>query len=117
MSPLRKGLAKFCALLVDRGRRPLYNYNVDAAEHIKRAVDIPVIVVGGVRNLRDITEIVSAKDIDFVSLCRPFVIEPDIVRKFKQGTQESSRCIDCGYCLIGVTASPLKCYYGRLPRQ
>jgi 2,4-dienoyl-CoA reductase-like NADH-dependent reductase (Old Yellow Enzyme family) len=97
-----------------QAKEPIFNYNVGAAELIKRNVDVPVIVVGGIRNIQDITTIISEKNIDFVSLCRPFIIEPDIVNRF-QGGQECSRCIDCGYCLIGVTANPLRCYYGRVP--
>lgn len=93
---------------------PLYNYNVPLAERIKRNVDIPVIVVGGIRNQQDIKEIISDKGIDFVALSRPFIIEPDIVNRFQNG-QESSKCINCGYCLIGITANKLRCYYGRIP--
>ena len=77
-------------------------------------INIPVIAVGGIRNLQDIKTIISEKGIDFVSLARPFIIEPDIVNRFQNG-QESSRCINCGYCLIGVTANKLRCYYGRIP--
>ncbi len=91
------------------------NYNVAAAAAIKAAVDIPVIVVGGVRRLAAIEAIVAAGQADYVSLCRPFVIEPDIVARLRDGRQDVSRCINCNYCLIGVGANPLKCYYGRLP--
>lgn len=91
--------------------------HVAAARLIKRAVAIPVIVVGGIRNLPDITDIIVRKDLDRVSLARPFIIEPDIVEKFRQGRQDSSRCIDCGYCLIGSANHRLQCYDGRIPVQ
>jgi len=110
----QKRLFRLIAPLMAKVRRPIHSYNVRAAELIKRNIDIPVIVVGGIRSLQDITRIISEKDIDFVSLSRPFIIEPDIVNRFQQG-QERSRCIDCGYCLIGVTANPVRCYYGRIP--
>ena len=87
---------------------------MEAADLIKRSVDIPVIVVGGIRSLRDIRMIVEEKGIDAVSLSRPFIIEPDIVERFRKG-QERSRCINCGYCLIGCVAHPLRCYYGTIP--
>ena len=95
-------------------RKPIANYNVGIAGEIKQKVDIPVIVVGGIRCLQDIKLIISEKGIDCVSLSRPFIIEPDIVDRFKKG-QECSRCINCGYCLMGVVANPLRCYYGRIP--
>jgi 2,4-dienoyl-CoA reductase-like NADH-dependent reductase (Old Yellow Enzyme family) len=116
MPSYKKALFRLLAPFLAKVRRPISNYNVEAAELIKRNVDIPVIVVGGIRSLPDITTIVSEKNIDFVSLSRPFVIEPDIVNRFQQG-QVQSRCINCGYCLIGVTANPLRCYYGRIPGE
>jgi 2,4-dienoyl-CoA reductase-like NADH-dependent reductase (Old Yellow Enzyme family) len=39
---------------------PLHNYNVGAAHAIKKQVGIPVIVVGGIRNINDIRSIVTA---------------------------------------------------------
>jgi 2,4-dienoyl-CoA reductase-like NADH-dependent reductase (Old Yellow Enzyme family) len=114
MPGYQKRLFRLMAPFLAKVRTPLHNYNVPLAEHIKRNVDIPVIAVGGIRNLQDIKTIISDKGIDFVSLARPFIIEPDIVNRFQKG-QESSRCINCGYCLIGVTADKLRCYYGRIP--
>jgi 2,4-dienoyl-CoA reductase-like NADH-dependent reductase (Old Yellow Enzyme family) len=109
---------KVAGLLIPR-MFPVYeeveNYNVVAAAAIKAAVDIPVIVVGGVRRLEAIEAIIAAGRADYVALCRPFVIEPDIVARLQCGRQEGSRCINCNYCLIGVGANPLKCYFGRLP--
>lgn len=109
---------KLAALLIPR-MFPVYdeveNYNVAAAAAIKAAVDIPVIVVGGIRRLDAIAAIIGAGQADYVSMCRPFVIEPDIVARMRDGRQAGSRCINCNYCLIGVGANPLRCYYGRLP--
>lgn len=113
---LRKRMMKLGTFFSGKGRKPLHNYNVDMAERIKKEVDIPIIAVGGIRNLQDINNIITERNIDFVSLSRPFIIEPDIVERFRTGSQERSRCIDCGYCLIGVTSGPLRCYYGRVPR-
>ena len=117
LSAFRKRLMRMAAPLMYKSHVPLHNYNVDAAALAKRAADIPVIVVGGIRNLRDIRTIIGEQGIDAVALSRPFIIEPDIVEKFRQGRQDSSRCIDCGYCLIASAANPLKCYYGRVPRK
>ncbi|MFZ1980672.1 MAG: HisA/HisF-related TIM barrel protein, partial [Smithella sp.] len=88
--------------------------NVDVAEKIKREIDSPVIVVGGIRNINDINSIISQKKADYVSMSRPFIIEPDIVKKFKEGRQDKSKCIDCCYCLFGGQKNPLRCYYGKV---
>ncbi len=94
---------------------PVDKYNLDAALHIKKRVNIPVIVVGGINNLADIREIISRHGIDYVSMARPFIIEQNIVDKFRSGRQERSRCIMCNYCAVIGEERPLKCYYGRLP--
>jgi 2,4-dienoyl-CoA reductase-like NADH-dependent reductase (Old Yellow Enzyme family) len=114
MPSYKKRLFKLMAPFLVKIRKPIFNYNAGAAELIKRNVEIPVIVVGGIRGLQDIKTLISEKGIDFVSLSRPFIIEPDIVNRFQQG-QERSRCINCGYCLMGAVANPLRCYYGRVP--
>lgn len=112
----QKMLFRTFAPFLLRTRKPFVNYNVQTAELIKKQVNIPVIVVGGIRKLKDIRTIISEKDIDGVSLSRPFIIEPSIVEKFQKG-QESSKCINCGYCLIGSVDKPLTCYYGKVPRR
>ncbi|MEW6333254.1 MAG: NADH:flavin oxidoreductase [Thermodesulfobacteriota bacterium] len=114
MPGYQKWLFRRVAPLLLKPRAPLHNYNVPMAEHIKHHVDIPVIAVGGIRDLQEMERIIADRGIDCVALSRPFIIEPDIVNRFQKG-QQRSRCIDCGFCLIGVTRYPLKCYYGRVP--
>ncbi len=113
----RKVLIRILGPLVLKRNFPLNNFNVDAAARIKKNVDIPVIVVGGIRRLKDMEDILSGNKADYVSMCRPFIIEPDIVNKFRSGPQDESKCINCGYCLMGVTGSKLKCYYGKVKNQ
>jgi 2,4-dienoyl-CoA reductase-like NADH-dependent reductase (Old Yellow Enzyme family) len=73
-------------------------------------------VVGGIRTLSDIENIIETRGIDFVSMCRPFIIEPNIVNKFQERKAIESKCIDCGYCLLGVGTKKLKCYFGKIER-
>jgi len=94
---------------------PLLKYNLDAAIQIKKSVNLPVIVVGGINNIDDIRSIIEHDNIDFVSMCRPFIIEPNIVNKFFEGIQTKSKCIICNYCWIIGNEKPLRCYYGKLP--
>jgi 2,4-dienoyl-CoA reductase-like NADH-dependent reductase (Old Yellow Enzyme family) len=117
ISKPKKALMKIMGTILFKSISPLNNYNVDAAARIKKTVDIPVIVVGGIRRLKDIENIISDHNADYVSMCRPFIIEPDIVNKFKSGVQDESKCINCGYCIFGVTGSKLRCYYGKVKVQ
>ncbi|MBW2513972.1 MAG: twin-arginine translocation signal domain-containing protein [Deltaproteobacteria bacterium] len=93
---------------------PLYNYNVCAASEIKKNVSIPVMVVGGIRTLQDMQTIVVNNLADFVSMGRPFIIEPGIVNSLKHKSQTESACIDCGYCLLSATIKDVRCFYGEI---
>jgi 2,4-dienoyl-CoA reductase-like NADH-dependent reductase (Old Yellow Enzyme family) len=115
MPRLLKAVAKPLARKLIRQPSPLVNYNVDAAIEIKASVRIPVGVVGGISDLADIKSIVEHNALDFASMSRAFIIEPDIVSKFKKGAQTTSKCIKCGYCAVIGEERPLKCYYGRMP--
>ena len=115
-SSLKRVLFKIMVPLVIKKYKPIHNYNVNSAERIKKNVDIPVIVVGGIRTLSDIENIIETRGIDFVSMCRPFIIEPNIVNKFQERKVIESKCIDCGYCLLGVGTKKLKCYFGKIER-
>lgn len=117
MPAFQKKLMALLMPLALKNYRPLRNYNVEAARKIKEQVTIPVIVTGGIRRLQDIEEIITQNKADYVSMCRPFIIEPNIAAKFLSGKQTESRCIDCGYCIFGVTSAQLRCYCGRIPNQ
>ena len=93
---------------------PLNNYNVCAASEIKRNVNIPVMVVGGIRSFEDMQTIVGSNLADFVSMSRPFIIEPGIVNSLKNKTQTESECINCGYCIFSVRSKDVRCYYGEV---
>jgi len=93
------------------------NYNVAAADKIKKSVSIPVIVVGGIRKLESAQWIIESGASDYVSLCRPLIIDPNLPEKWKSGKQLISQCIDCNYCLMGCLNEPLKCYFGKLPNM
>ncbi|HOY33051.1 MAG TPA: NADH:flavin oxidoreductase [Bacteroidales bacterium] len=111
-----KGLAKQIVPLLTKKIKPYTGYNIAYAYEIRKNVSIPVIVVGGIRSIAEINKIISEKKADFVSMSKPFIIEPNIVKKFKDGAQPKSRCIDCNYCTIAAEEESLKCYYGRLKK-
>lgn len=109
-----KTIFKAMMPLLVKMHTPLHNYNVKAAVEIKKHVSIPIIVVGGIRRLEDIDNIISENKADYVAMSRPLIIEPNLVSKFKSGDQRESRCIDCGYCIPGTMEQKLRCYHGKL---
>ncbi len=92
--------------------KPLENFNVDNAAIIKQSISIPVIVVGGIHKVGDMQSILSEGKADFISMCRPFICEPDLVKKLADG-QPEAKCIMCNYCGLVIEKEPTRCLYGR----
>jgi 2,4-dienoyl-CoA reductase-like NADH-dependent reductase (Old Yellow Enzyme family) len=88
-------------------------YNLEAGKLIKPVLGtVPLIPVGGLRNLRHMEEILERKWADFISMSRPFIREPDLVRRFREGTAEFASCVSCNRCLAAINNDmPLRCYY------
>jgi len=88
-------------------------YNLEAAKLIKPVLgEVPLIPVGGLRNLRHMEEVLERKWADFISMSRPFIREPDLVRRFREGKAEFASCVSCNRCLAAVNNDmPLRCYY------
>lgn len=93
---------------------PLENFNVDNAEIIKKSVSIPVIVVGGIHKLSDMERILGEGKADYISMCRPFICESDLVKKLKEGRQTESKCIMCNYCGLVIEKEKTRCLYGKV---
>lgn len=109
-----KRISKWVIPLISRRIKPIVNYNVSFAKMIKENVNIPIIVVGGIKSIDSIRTLITEGNADYVSLSRPFIIEPNIVKKFKNGSQSISKCIDCNYCGIAQEVNALRCYRGKL---
>lgn len=93
---------------------PLENFNVDNAGLIKQNVAIPVIAVGGIHKKEDMENIIASDKADFISMCRPFICEADLVKKLKTGRSTEARCIMCNYCGLVIEKEPVRCLYGKI---
>jgi len=77
---------------------------------IKREVNKPIMMVGGIRSFHIAEEIIDKKEADFVSLCRPLIREPDIINQWKSGNYHRSECISCNKCLeVLIKGKTLRC--------
>ncbi len=80
------------------------------ARAAKAAIDIPVILVGGLRSTQTMDEILRSGDADFLALARPFVREPDLVNKIAQGRRGPVDCVSCNICFLHEGIDPLRCW-------
>lgn len=69
------------------------------AREIRRRVPVPVISVGGWRSREEIDRALGGGDADFVSMSRPLVREPGLVRRWRAGDDRPATCISCNRCL------------------
>ena len=92
-------------------------YHLPAAEKIKPVIGkMPIILVGGVRTLKEMEKVLSESKADFLSMSRPFIREPFLVKHMKQGKIKEASCISCNKCFAAVfNGLPLRCYVGGLP--
>lgn len=74
-------------------------YNLHHATLAKRLSNLKIISVGGFRSYEEISQALRRKCTDFVALSRPFIREPDLVRKIKSKNYQSS-CKNCNKCAI-----------------
>jgi 2,4-dienoyl-CoA reductase-like NADH-dependent reductase (Old Yellow Enzyme family) len=74
-------------------------YFRDWCKIIKSEVDVPVMMVGGMRSFELMEEVVQKGEADFISLCRPLIKEPGIINEWKKGNHHKARCISCNQCL------------------
>ena len=75
-------------------------YNLSYARLAKQHTSIPIISVGGFRSGRHLRAAIEEHGIDFVSLCRPLLCEPDFVLKVQQDDNYESQCHNCNRCAI-----------------
>jgi 2,4-dienoyl-CoA reductase-like NADH-dependent reductase (Old Yellow Enzyme family) len=73
-------------------------YYLDEAKRFKERIHIPLMLVGGIRSLEWARKIVSQGIADYISLCRPLIREPGLIRRWESGYTAKSTCISDNGC-------------------
>jgi len=106
------GMAEAGEGSVWKGLRPEEEegYFVHNAAKIRSAVSIPVFGLGGIRTFSVMEKFVKEGKADLISMSRPFIREPSLVKKFHQGEIKKSECISCNKCFNwrGIRCAELK---------
>ena len=69
------------------------------ASKLADIVKVPVVLVGGLRDIDTMEDIINKTQIEYLSIARPLICEPDIVKKWKRGEKKKSICLNCNNCL------------------
>ncbi len=82
--------------------------NLDLAEAIKKAVDIPVTAVGGFNDPQQIEDAIASGKCDFVAMGRQMLADPELVNKTAMGKEdEIMPCLRCS-CFNPLASDPDK---------
>ena len=73
-------------------------YFLQAAKAFKKSVDIPLILVGGIRSYGVAETIVKDGIADYVAMSRPLIREPGLIGRWKAGDLRKATCISDNKC-------------------
>ena len=90
-------------------------YFLPFALRLREKVDTKIVLVGGLRRTQTMEGILESGGADFVSMARPFIREPDLVRKLEAGRTGVVACVSCNMCLMHEDIHGLRCW--RMPRR
>jgi 2,4-dienoyl-CoA reductase-like NADH-dependent reductase (Old Yellow Enzyme family) len=83
------------------------SYFLEYAERLE--LGIPVILVGGNRDVERLEQIVRQGTVDLIALCRPLISEPDLPNRWLEGRGSSGTdCISCNSCIHDMFVHPGK---------
>jgi len=71
---------------------------LDDARVIRNSTRIPLSLVGGMRSLKVMEDIIQSGVSDCISICRPFIREPDLISRWENGDKRPAECISCSGC-------------------
>ena len=87
-------------------------WRLPLARAVRKAVDIPVIGVGVIRQPEVAEAALSRGDADFIALGRALLADPEWPRKARDGRVSKIRpCTSCNWCVaqIGTGHTPVGC--------
>lgn len=73
-------------------------YFRDAAKAFKEKVQVPLLLVGGIRSFHLAQQLIENGYADYISMSRPFIREPDLVNRWESGDLRKATCLSDGKC-------------------
>ncbi|MBN1828317.1 MAG: NADH:flavin oxidoreductase [Deltaproteobacteria bacterium] len=83
----------------------------DSAIQFKSRISIPLMLVGGIRSLEIATNLIEEGFADYISMSRPFICEPALVRRWESGDERPALCKSDTLCFKKLLdGDDLKCH-------
>ncbi|KXA92604.1 NADH:flavin oxidoreductase, partial [candidate division MSBL1 archaeon SCGC-AAA259E22] len=73
-------------------------YFEEEAKIFKAEIDIPLMLVGGIRSYSVAKRIISENTADYVSMSRPLIREPNLIKRWHAGDHRKATCTSCNEC-------------------
>jgi 2,4-dienoyl-CoA reductase-like NADH-dependent reductase (Old Yellow Enzyme family) len=73
-------------------------YFREAAQAFKKQVQVPILLVGGIRSFQLAEGLVADGACDYISMSRPFIREPDLIKRWASGDRRKARCLSDNQC-------------------
>ncbi|HUU01780.1 MAG TPA: NADH:flavin oxidoreductase [Myxococcota bacterium] len=73
-------------------------YFAEQAGAFKKRLNVPVILVGGIRSYEVAERILVQDKADYLALCRPLICEPDLIKRWAAGDRARAKCLSDNLC-------------------
>lgn len=85
-------------------------YFKDAARAFKKELDVPLILVGGIRSPNVAEALLADGTADYFSMSRPLIREPGLIKRWQSGDRTRARCLSDNLCFRpGMTGKGIYC--------
>jgi 2,4-dienoyl-CoA reductase-like NADH-dependent reductase (Old Yellow Enzyme family) len=84
------------------------NFFLEQAREVRKAVDLPLVYLGGIDSLTGIEEVLNA-GFDFIAIARALIHDSDFLMKLKEGRIEKTECNRCNRCVVEMDRGGVKC--------
>ena len=73
-------------------------------------LSVPILLVGGNRNIERMENILHEGHVSFFSLCRPLINEPGLPQRWLEGQgKETAHCVSCNGCMVTIAKDSVSC--------
>ena len=97
--------ARTISQIYDKGEKHPFLVYVD---DLIDAVNIPVVLGGSLREMSKINDVLNHSNVEFVSMSKPFVAQPDFLADWKMDGEGTAICYSCNNCYSKKTSTCFK---------